>query len=154
MARTQQTGTQIADGSISRNDLDVTTIGSSVVRRLIAGTNISFSSTGADTGTGDVTINASGGSNITKGTVTIDFGTEGADTKTVTVSTASVTTGSVIVVTPNPAGTADHSADEHILESFKLGYNNIINGVSFDITMISTWNGNLYKTWSVNWALL
>jgi hypothetical protein len=61
VAATLQRGGQIADGSIQRVDLDVTTAGQAVVRRVIAGTGITFVSTGADAGTGDVTINASGG---------------------------------------------------------------------------------------------
>lgn len=56
MARTQFTGTQVTDGSIQRADLDVTTAGSAVLRKVIAGTNITFTSTGPDAGTGDVTI--------------------------------------------------------------------------------------------------
>jgi hypothetical protein len=58
VARTQANGSQIADGSIQRSDLDATTAGAAVVRRLIAGTGVTFSSTGPDVGTGDVTINA------------------------------------------------------------------------------------------------
>lgn len=47
--------------SISRGDLNVSgTTGTVVVAKLIAGTNITLSSTGTDSGTGDVTINASG----------------------------------------------------------------------------------------------
>lgn len=57
MARTQITGQQVGDGTVQRADLDVTTSGSAVIRRIIAGTNITFTSTGPDTGTGDVTIN-------------------------------------------------------------------------------------------------
>lgn len=49
-------------GSVQRNDIDITTTGQALVTKLVAGTNISFSSTGVDAGTGDVTINASGGS--------------------------------------------------------------------------------------------
>ena len=59
-------GRQILDGDVLRNDLNITTSGSAVIRRIIAGTNITISSTGVDTGTGDVTINATGGT----GTVT------------------------------------------------------------------------------------
>ena len=59
-------GRQILDGDVLRDDLNITTSGSAVIRRIIAGTNITISSTGVDTGTGDVTINASGGT----GTVT------------------------------------------------------------------------------------
>jgi hypothetical protein len=58
MARTQLTGQQINDGTVQRADLDATTAGNAVLKKVIAGTNITFSSTGVDAGTGDVTINA------------------------------------------------------------------------------------------------
>jgi hypothetical protein len=70
-------GRQILDGDVLRNDLNITTSGSAVTRRIIAGTNISLSSTGVDTGTGDVTINVTGvvtGSGTT-GTIPIWSGT-------------------------------------------------------------------------------
>lgn len=53
-------GRQVLDGSIQRADLDTTTVGSAVVAKLIQGTNVTLSSSGADSGTGDVTISASG----------------------------------------------------------------------------------------------
>lgn len=65
MARTQLTGEQVNDGSIQRVDLDATTSGAAVIKKVIAGTNITISSTGVDAGTGDVTINATGGSTST-----------------------------------------------------------------------------------------
>ena len=52
---------QIRDADVNRDDLDTTTVGKAVVRKLIQGTGISLSATGADAGTGDVTINAAGG---------------------------------------------------------------------------------------------
>ena len=58
MARTQFTGTQLGDGSFSRDDIDSTTVGQSVIKKLIAGRGISIESTGADIGTGDVTVTA------------------------------------------------------------------------------------------------
>jgi len=61
MGVTQLNTAQVKDGTISRDDLDITTVGKAVVRRIIAGTNVTITETGVDTGTGDVTINASGG---------------------------------------------------------------------------------------------
>jgi hypothetical protein len=61
MPRTQVKSNNVQDGGVNRDDLDVTTVGKSVVRRIIAGTGVTIVSTGADTGTGDVTINATGG---------------------------------------------------------------------------------------------
>lgn len=59
MAKTLLTTKEI--GSVQRNDFDITTTGQAVVTKLIAGTNITFTSTGVDAGTGDVTINSTGG---------------------------------------------------------------------------------------------
>jgi hypothetical protein len=62
MARTQlNLGAQGADGTVLRTDLNTTTAGSALITKVIAGTGITFSWTGADEGTGDVTINTAGG---------------------------------------------------------------------------------------------
>jgi hypothetical protein len=63
-------GTQVLDGSIQRADLDVTTVGKAVVAKLVQGSGITLTSTGADSGTGDVTIASSGGGNVNPGTWT------------------------------------------------------------------------------------
>lgn len=60
MARTEVRGGQVKDATIQRDDLDITTSGQAVTRKLIQGTGIILSSTGADAGTGDVTVNAGG----------------------------------------------------------------------------------------------
>ena len=58
MARTLiDGGDQIQGGTISRGDLNSATSGSAVILKLIAGTGITLSQTGADSGTGDVTVN-------------------------------------------------------------------------------------------------
>jgi hypothetical protein len=57
MAITQVTGREIKDGSIQRIDLNTTSTGQAVIRKIIPGTNINIISTGIDAGTGDVTIN-------------------------------------------------------------------------------------------------
>ena len=56
MAVTGLRGRQILDDSVVRGDLNTTTAGDAVIRKIIAGTGISISSTGVDAGTGDVTI--------------------------------------------------------------------------------------------------
>ena len=58
-------GRQVLDGDITRADVNTSTAGSAVITKVIAGTGISISSTGADAGTGDVTIDA-----VNNGTVT------------------------------------------------------------------------------------
>ena len=58
MPITTPSGRQILDGSIQRADLDSTTVGQAVIRKIIQGTGININSTGADSGTGDVTISS------------------------------------------------------------------------------------------------
>lgn len=75
MPVTQERGRQILDGDVGREDLNVLTAGRSVIRKLIAGTNIGISYTGVDAGTGDVTANLIG-------TIPISLGGTGATTQT------------------------------------------------------------------------
>lgn len=59
MARTEVRSSQIKDQGVTRDDLNTTTAGKAVVTKVIAGSGVSISSTGVDTGTGDVTVNSS-----------------------------------------------------------------------------------------------
>jgi hypothetical protein len=87
-------GRQILDGDVFRNDLNITTSGSAVIRRIIAGTNITISSTGVDTGTGDVTINAAlTGAALTKTDDTNVTLTLGGSPTTALLNAASLTLG-------------------------------------------------------------
>lgn len=61
MPRTQVRTQQLGDGEVTRDDLNVADSGKAVVRKIVQGTGITISSTGADSGTGDVTINADAG---------------------------------------------------------------------------------------------
>jgi hypothetical protein len=58
MAKSQFTGSQIKDGTITRDDINVTTSGKAVVTKIIDGNNgVKIeTSTGADPGTGDVAV--------------------------------------------------------------------------------------------------
>jgi hypothetical protein len=58
MARTEVRSKQIKDGGVKREDLNTDISGRAVITKIIAGDNITISSTGVDEGTGDVTINA------------------------------------------------------------------------------------------------
>lgn len=59
MARTQLSGLAIQDGSLQRTDMDITTPGQAVITKVVAGSTMKITSTGADEGTGDVTIEVS-----------------------------------------------------------------------------------------------
>jgi microcystin-dependent protein len=63
MPPTVISGKQLKDSTIQRVDLDTSTVGQAVVAKLVQGTGITLSSTGADSGTGDVTVNAGPGVN-------------------------------------------------------------------------------------------
>lgn len=56
MANTNIRSRQIKDGDVLRADVNTSTSGSALITKVIAGTGISLSSTGADAGTGDVTV--------------------------------------------------------------------------------------------------
>jgi hypothetical protein len=107
-------GRQIADGTVSRADLNAAgSSGSTVIRRLIAGTNISISSTGTDTGTGDVTVNLSGpipfvlgGTGQTTRQTAIDSLTAVAGASNEQVLTKDTTTGNAIFK-PAPSTASD-----------------------------------------------
>jgi len=51
----------IKDGDVKRDDLNTTEAGQAVIRKAIAGINVTITETGEDAGTGDVTINATSG---------------------------------------------------------------------------------------------
>jgi len=57
MPKTQVRGTQIRTGKVQRVDLNTTTPAKAVVTKIIAGTGVSITWTGADQGTGDVVLN-------------------------------------------------------------------------------------------------
>ena len=67
MSRTEIDGDQIYDGSVQKKDIDITTVGESVITSLaIIGTGITLTETGADSGTGIASLELESG----------NFGTE------------------------------------------------------------------------------
>lgn len=114
MAVTGLRGRQILDDSVVRGDLNTTSAGDAVIRKIIAGTGVTISSTGVDAGTGDVTINATGSANdgvLTlavsgvglSGSATFSANQAGNTTFTVT-SNASSTTGANLIVARDANG--------------------------------------------------
>lgn len=84
MAKTEVTSTQIKDGTVNRDDLNTTTAGKAVVAKIIQGSGISISSTGADAGTGDVTI--SKGTDTTLQTLKVHSNFTGSEAKHTTAA--------------------------------------------------------------------
>jgi hypothetical protein len=161
MPTTQIRGTQINDGSIRRVDLNTSNAGEAVIRKVIAGTNISISYTGADAGTGDVTINASGGGgSVSSGTATLDFGSApGTNAVKANITGLSGITSTNRVMAwimgnmdgSNVSGqsTADHNAYEHAFTPIKVTAGNIVNGVGFSVYGVSELR--LTGQFSFNW---
>lgn len=56
MPKTEVRSAQILNATVGRSDINTATPGEAIVAKIVAGTGITISSTGADTGTGDVTI--------------------------------------------------------------------------------------------------
>jgi hypothetical protein len=56
MAATTVRGAQVRDATIQRADVDVSTSGQALTAKIVQGSGIGLTSTGADSGTGDVTV--------------------------------------------------------------------------------------------------
>jgi hypothetical protein len=56
MPATQVRGTQVRDASIQRADIDTTTVGQAIIAKAVGTGGVTHSSTGGDSGTGDVTM--------------------------------------------------------------------------------------------------
>lgn len=97
MAQTQVRSAQIGDGEVKRADLNVTTSGSAVIAKAVAGTNIALSSTGPDAGTGDVTFSITG-------QVAVANGGTGASTLTANNVILGNGTSAVQFVAPGTSG--------------------------------------------------
>ncbi len=114
MPRTSVKSEQIKDGGVKRSDVNITTTGEALIRRLIAGTNISISSTGVDTGTGDVTVSVSSTPNFSSlsigATSVIDSSRNLLNIGTISASGNLTITGSNILATVNSTSATTFSA--------------------------------------------
>lgn len=120
MARTQLKSLQIGDEAVERSDLNTTTPGSAVIRKIIAGTNVELISTGADSGTGDVTINVnlSGESNpvftYTDGLITrIDYAS--TNYKVLTYASGLLTQLDYVIGSTTKRKTFNYDANDNLL---------------------------------------
>lgn len=78
---------------------------------------------------------AGGGGGAISGQATVNFGASTTETSIarVTVNTASVATGSIVMVSPAGISTATHDPDDYQWDNISGYVSNIVNGVSFDI---------------------
>lgn len=86
---------------------------------------------------------------------TLDFGTfpGKSDASVVITGQASILAGSLVEAWLLPAATADHSADEHLIETLDVFAGNIVAGTGFTIYGINEGFGTLiYGQWNVAWV--
>ena len=93
-----------------------------------------------------------------QGTTTVDFGAAPgkSDASVAVTGQAGILSGSLVEAWVLPAATADHSADEHVVEELTVLAGNIIAGTGFTIyglhSPTSKGDTAIYGTWSVAWA--
>lgn len=92
------------------------------------------------------------------GTALIDFGTfpGKADTTIVVTGQAAILAGSLVEAWIRPIATADHSADEHMVEDLKVFAADIVAGTGFTIHGVTDeryGESHLrYGQWTIAWA--
>lgn len=97
-----------------------------------------------------VDLNASSG---TIGTALVDFGSfPGSSDTTVDVSgQSSIVLSSIVEAWIIPADTADHTLDEHVIDSPSVYAGNVISGVGFTLYAVTKDQKRKYGQWSVGW---
>jgi hypothetical protein len=75
----------------------------------------------------------------TQGTALVDFGAfPGGSDASLAVASAGIGSTNLVEAWIFPAATADHTADEHLVESIKVMAGNVVAGVGFTIYMANT----------------
>lgn len=74
------------------------------------------------------------------GTTTIDFGAfpGGSDASVTVIGQTGIVAGSLVEAWIRPEATADHTADEHMVETIKVVAGNIVAGTGFTIYGLNT----------------
>ena len=104
-------------------------------KSLTAGANITLTPSATE-----ISVAAAAGGAGNTGTATLNFGAfPGASDSSVAVTgQAGILSGSIVEAWIYPSATADHSADEHMLETLKVFAGNIVPGTGFTIYGINS----------------
>lgn len=93
------------------------------------------------------------------GTTILDFGgfPGKSDASVDVTGQTGIVAGSLVEAWIRPVATADHTVDEHILETLKILAGNIVAGTGFTIYGVSSRQGpgdghRIYGNWTVAWA--
>ena len=93
---------------------------------------------------------AAGGGSATVGTAIVDFGA-GADLASVVITRQTgITATSFVMADLASIASADHSADEHVIEPIVVTPGAIVPGVGFTI-FARTGNVEVFGKWTVKW---
>jgi hypothetical protein len=89
---------------------------------------------------GDTGASGGGGGGGTWGTTTVDFGAfpGSRDTTRVVTGLGAITGGSIVNAWLYPVATADHSADEHVVEKIAISVSDIVAATGFTIRAVHT----------------
>lgn len=92
---------------------------------------------------------------VVSGTATLNFGAfpGASDTSVAVTGQTGIVAGSTVDAWIRPVATADHSADEHLVETLDVVAGNIVAGTGFTIYGINEGIGDtrLYGQWTVAW---
>lgn len=98
------------------------------------------------------------GSTINKGTAVLDFGSfpGKSDTSIAVTGQTNILAGSTLTAWLFPAASADHTADEHLIEDIRVFAGNIVAGTGFTIYgihggFVGTEATLTYGQWNVAW---
>lgn len=79
-----------------------------------------------------------GGTILGAGTSIIDFGAGASHASLVVTGQAAILAGSLVYCWIKPEATADHSADEHLVETIKVFASDVVAGVGFTLHALNT----------------
>lgn len=90
----------------------------------------------------------------TKGTAILNFGAfPGVTDASVAVTgQAGIVAGSYVDAWLTAKASADHSIEEHVVESLQIVAGNIVAGTGFTIYGVNTQPGRIYGQWNVQWV--
>jgi hypothetical protein len=90
----------------------------------------------------------------TTGTTTLNFGAfpGKSDTSVDITGQTLIASGSLVEAWIRPVATAEHTADEHLVENLKVVAGNIVAGTGFTIYGLTLDKNRLYGSWTVAWV--
>ena len=92
-----------------------------------------------------------GGGSATVGTAVVDFGAAGSDMASVVITgQTGIAATSFVMAVLAAIATADHSADEHVIEPIVVTPGAIVPGVGFTV-FARTGNVEVFGEWTVKW---